>query len=161
MNPLNSVTPIVRALLFSFVVVLAGGSKSYAQEADIKAAVEAYHAALGSLDVSKMEPLWAHDANVILINPGDRSISVGWDAVKNDWEAQFNFLSDLKVTQADGPRVSVKDDVAWATGIANAVAKSKTGADVGGLVYESDVFEKREGRWLLVSHTALAVPKPM
>ena len=161
MNPLNSVTLIVRALLFSFVVVLAGASKSNAQEADIKAAVDAYHAALGSLDVSKMEPLWAHDANVILINPADRSISVGWDAVKKDWEAQFNFLSDLKVTQADGLHVSVKDDVAWATGIANAVAKSKTGADVGGLVYKSDVFEKREGGWLLVSHTALAVPKPM
>jgi ketosteroid isomerase-like protein len=99
--------------------------------------------------------------NVMLINPADRSISVGWDAVKKDWEAQFNFLSDLKVTQADGPHISVKDDVAWATGIANAAAKSKTGADVGGLFYESDVFEKREGRWLLISHTALAVPKPM
>ena len=161
MNPRNSVILIIGALLFSFVVALPGGSKSYAQEADIKAAVDAYHVALGSLDVSKMEPLWAHDPNVILVNPADRSISVGWDAVKKDWEAQFNFLSDLKVTQADGPHVSVKDDVAWATGIANAAAKSKTGADVGGLVYESDVFEKREGRWLLVSHTALAVPKPM
>ena len=51
--------------------------------------------------------------------------------------------------------------MAWATGIANAVAKSKTGAGVDGLVYESDVFEKREGLWLLVSHTAPAVPKPM
>ena len=101
------------------------------------------------------EKVWR---NVI---PADRSISVGWEAVKKDWEAQFNFLSDLKVTQADGPHVSVKDDVAWATGIANAVAKSKTGADVDGLVYESDVFEKREVRWLLVSHTALAVPEPM
>ena len=52
--------------------------------------------------------------------------------------------------------------MAWATGIANAVAKSKTGADVDGLVYKSDVFEKREGRWLLVSqYRALAVPKPL
>jgi len=161
MSPRKSDSLIVRALLLSFVVALACGSQSYAQEADIKAAVDGYHAALESLDVSKMEPLWAHDANVILINPADRSISVGWDAVKKDWEAQFNFLSDLKVPQADGPHVSVKDDVAWATGIANALAKSKTGADVGGLVYESDVFEKRDGRWLLVSHTALAVPKPM
>ena len=155
------ITLTIHALLFSVVAALAGGLKGYAQEANINAAVDAYHVALGSLDVSKMEPLWAHDNNVMLINPADRSISVGWDAVKKDWEAQFNFLSELKVTQVDGPHISVKDDVAWATGIANAAAKSKTGADVGGLVYESDVFEKREGRWLLVSHTALAVPKPM
>jgi ketosteroid isomerase-like protein len=88
-----------------------------------------------------MEPLWAHDTNVILINPADKSVSVGWDAAKKAWQAQFNFLSELKVTQADGPHVSIKGDVAWATGIANAVAKSKAGADVGGFFYESDVFE--------------------
>jgi ketosteroid isomerase-like protein len=146
-----------RALLFSVVILLAVGAKSYAQESDVKAAINAYHAALGSLDMSKMEPLWAHDINVILINPADKSVSVGWDAVKKDWQAQFNFLSELKVTQADGPHVSVKGDVAWATGIANAAAKSKAGADAGGLVYESDV--KRDGRWLLVSHVALQVPK--
>ena len=58
MNPRNSVILIVRSLLFSFVIAFAGGSKSYAQEADIRAAVDAYHAALGSLDVSRMEPLW-------------------------------------------------------------------------------------------------------
>ena len=159
----HSIPHIVQALPFSLVVAIAGGSKSYAQEADTKAAVDAYHAALGSLDISKMEPVWAHDANVILINPADRGISVGWDAVKKDWEAQFDFLADLKVTEANAPHVSVKGDVAWATGVANAVAKAKSGADVGGLVlvYESDVFEKREGHRLLVSHTALAVPKPM
>ena len=43
----------------------------------------------------------------------------------------------------------------------DAVAKSKTGDDVDGLVYDLDGFEKRERRWLLVSHTALTVPKPM
>ena len=161
MNRHISTALIARALLFSVVVLLAGNARSYAQEVDIKAAVAAYHAALGSLDIAKMEPLWAHDADVMLINPADKGISVGWDAARKDWEAQFAVLSDLKVTQTDGPHIAVKGDVAWSTGIANAAAKSKAGADVGGLVYESDVFEKRGGQWLLVSHTALAAPKPM
>jgi hypothetical protein len=26
-------------------------------------------------------------------------------------------------------------------------------------VYESDVFEKRDGKWLLISHVALLVPQ--
>ncbi len=159
MNGSNSITLFARALLFSVAILLAGSAKSYAQESDIKAAINVYHFALDSLELSKMEPLWAHDTNVILINPADKSVSVGWDAVKKDWQAQFNFLSELKVTQAEGPNVSVKGDVAWATGIAKAVAKSKVGADAGGLVYESDVFEKRDGKWLLVSHVALQVPK--
>ena len=159
MNGSNSITLFARALLFSVAILLAGSAKSYAQESDIKAAINVYHFALDSLELSKMEPLWAHDTNVILINPADKSVSVGWDAVKKDWQAQFNFLSELKVTQAEGPNVSVKGDVAWATGIAKAVAKSKVGADAGGLVYELDVFEKRDGKWLLVSHVALQVPK--
>ena len=155
----NSIALTARVMLFSAVILVFGGAKSYAQDSDIKGAIEAYHVALDSLDLSKMEPLWVHDTHVVLINPADKSISVGWDAVKKDWQAQFNFLSELKVTQTDGPYVSVKGDVAWATGIAKAVAKSKAGADVGGLVYESDVFEKRDGHWLLVSHVALNVSK--
>ena len=74
-----------------------------------------------------MEPLWAHETKVILINPADKSISVGWDAVKKDWQAQFNFLSELKVTQTDGPYISVKGDVARAAGIAKSGGKIEGG----------------------------------
>jgi ketosteroid isomerase-like protein len=151
--------PIARPLLLAVFVLLAGNGNGYAQVSDIKAAVEAYHAALGTLDISKMEPLWAHDANVILINPADKSISVGWDAVKKKWESTFSGDSELKVTQADGPYIQVKDDVAWSTGIADAAIKLKTGNALTALTYEMDVFEKRGGRWLLVSHIALRVPQ--
>jgi MgtC family len=60
---------------------------SYAQSDmdDVKAAVDAYHAAIASLDTSKMDPLWAHDATVTLINPANKSISVGWEAVTKIW----------------------------------------------------------------------------
>jgi ketosteroid isomerase-like protein len=159
MNRSNPIILFARALLFSALILLVGSARSHAQESEIKGAIDSYHAALDSLNMSKMQPLWAHDTHVILINPSDKSVSVGWDAVKKDWENQFNFLSELKVTQVDGPHISTKGDVAWATGIAKAVAKSKAGADVGGLVYESDVFEKRNGQWLLVSHVASQVPK--
>jgi hypothetical protein len=54
MNRCTSVTLIARALLFSVVVLLAGNGTSYAQQSDIdaiKAAIAAYHAVLGTLDV--------------------------------------------------------------------------------------------------------------
>ena len=65
MNGSNSITLFARALLFSVAILLAGSAKSYAQESDIKAAINVYHFALDSLELSKMEPLWAHDTNVI------------------------------------------------------------------------------------------------
>ena len=156
-NPINrrtTFTLVARALLLSAVVLLGGNGTSYAQQSDIdsvKAAVDAYHAALGSLDMSKMDPLWAHDAYVTLINPQSKSISVGWDAVRKNWEATFNSDSELKVTQADGPHIHVNGNAAWSTGIANAVVKPKAGNAVTAPTYETDVFEKRGSQWLLVS----------
>ena len=70
-----------------------------------------------------------------------------------------NFLSELKVTQAEGPNVSVK--VTWdgRLGIAKARQNRKRALTAGGFGLTSwDVFEKR-GKWLLVSHVALQVPK--
>jgi hypothetical protein len=55
------------------------------------------------------------DNSVMDIDPSDKSISVGWDAVKNNFESEFNAFSELKVTQADGPHIQVKGDVAWST----------------------------------------------
>ena len=144
--------------LVSVVVATATGT-SYGEEADIKAAVDAYHTALGTLDISKMEPLWAHDPNVMLVNPRDTSITVGWDAVKNNWETAWTNYSSLKVTQLDGPHVVVKGDVAWSTGIANAVLTLKTGNTITAPTFETDVFEKRGSQWLLVSHIASRVPQ--
>ena len=164
-NAINRRTPITliaRALLFSVIVLLAGNGTSYAQQADIdsvKAATAAYHAAIGSLDVSKMDPLWAHDAYVTLINPGDKSISVGWDAVRKDWESDLNLDSELKVTQKDGPYIRVDGNLAWSTGIASAVGKPKAGGTINTGVFEADVFEKRGNQWLLVSHAAWRVPQ--
>jgi ketosteroid isomerase-like protein len=89
------------------------------------------------------------------VNPQDKSISVGWDAIKKNWETMFSSVSELKVTQADGPHIHVTGDVAWATGIANDTFKTKAGAAVNAPTYETDVFEKRGSQWLLVSHTAL------
>jgi uncharacterized protein (TIGR02246 family) len=157
----TSFTPIAGLLAFFGVVLIAGGGNSYASDVDdVKAVVTAYHAALSALDPAKMEALWVHDNSVMDIEPSAKSISLGREAVKKSFETTFNALSELKVTQADGPHIQVKGDVAWSTGIANASLKTKAGDVVASSpTYESDVFEKRDGRWLLVSHTALRVPQ--
>jgi ketosteroid isomerase-like protein len=154
--------PIIRPLAVAVFLLLVGNGGSYAQQSDmdqVTAAIEAYNAAITSLDIAKMEPLWAHDANVMLINPRDKSISVGWDAVKKSWEAAFNNNSELNVTQAEGPHIVVDGNVAWSTGVANVVGKLKSGTAINSPTFATDVFKKSGGKWLLVSHTALRVPQ--
>ena len=159
LNRRASITLIAQGLLLALIVLLAGNGRSYAQQADIKGAIDGFHAALTSLDMKKMEPIWAHESYVMLINPSAKNISVGWEAVKKNWEATFNGLGELKVTQTDGPNIHVNGDVAWATGLVSAQLKTKTGAAVTENVFETDVFEKHGGGWQLVSHTALRASK--
>jgi ketosteroid isomerase-like protein len=153
---------IARVALFSLLLLLAGNVSSYAQQSavdQVKAAIDAFHAALGSLDVAKMAPLWVHEASVVLVNPRDKTIAVGWPAVSKDWEATFAANAALTVTQAAGPYVHVAGNIAWSIGIANAVIKLKSGQTINAPTYETDIFENRGGRWLLVSHVALRVPR--
>jgi len=156
--------PSMRLSPAAFVAALAFASTSYAQsDTDaVKAAVDAYHAALLSLDAAKLAPLWAHDGDVMVINPADGNVSVGWEAVKNSWEGDLNKMSELTLTQSEGPHIQVRGDVAWATGMLIAAAKMKGGGGGSGPLFESDIFERRNGSWLLVSHAAWlpARPKP-
>ena len=116
---------------------------------------------LTKLELQILEALWAHDDSVMDIEPNDKAISLGWDAVKKNFETEFAGVAQLKLEQKDGPHIQVKGDVARSIGIANAATLQPKGGPVLSNVqtYETDVFEKRDGKWLLVSHVALRVPQ--
>jgi ketosteroid isomerase-like protein len=139
--------------------LLPGAAVAQQSESDkVKAALEGFSAALSALDVGKMDAVWAHEADATLLNPRDNKISVGWDAIRKNWEATFAIWSDLKVTRLGGP-IRISGNVAWATSTADVVGKSKAGAAVNAPTFEMDVLEKRGDRWLLVSHSAWRVPQ--
>ncbi len=119
----------------------------------------AYHAALSSLNIAKIETLWAHDDSVTQLEPASKAIIHGWKAVKKGLEDFFGGFSELKISQTDGPHVRVKGDAAWATGRTHAVAKTKAGEAMTLNVFDTQIFEKRGGAWLVVSNIALSVPQ--
>ena len=62
---------------------LVGGGTSYASDLDdVKAAVDANHAAIASLDIGKIDAVWAHDGTVIDKEPPDKTITVGWEGTR-------------------------------------------------------------------------------
>jgi ketosteroid isomerase-like protein len=153
-----------RRTLIGFALAFGlGTATATAQAADtdqIKATIGAFKDALSALDDTKMEALWAHDSDVTLINPRDKIVSVGWEAVSKDWKATFDHLSQLTVTQKDGPYIHISGNVAWASGVALETGKLKAGDAIPETqIFETNVFEKRGDRWLLVSHSAWFVPK--
>ena len=142
------------------VAVLVGG-KSYASDADdVKATIDEFHAALTALDISKMDAVWVHDASVMDKEPVAKTVTLGWEGTRKNFEGLFGATAELKVTQADGPHIQVQGDTAWSMGVAWAGQKLKTGQVFGLAVFEADVLRKQNGRWLLVSHATSVLPPP-
>jgi ketosteroid isomerase-like protein len=159
----RATNPVAAGLAGALLILLASSGASRADQSDedkIKAVIDAYHAAIGSLDAKKMDPLWAHDDYVMAIQPRSKTIAVGWDAVNKSWEALPGIYSELKVTSSGDLHIHVSGSVAWTDGIAIVNGKTKAGDQiVDAATFESDVLEKRGDAWLLVSHNAWRVAK--
>jgi ketosteroid isomerase-like protein len=156
------VLAIKTLLLLVLEVALFGGGGNAQQRSDVenvKATLDEFHTAQSMLDIRKMEELWAHDAYVMYIGPRDKTITVGWDAVKKKWDATLGFWTELKVTTNDAPHLHVNGSIAWADSIANVVGTPKNGPPVNGPTFESIVLEKRGDRWLIVSDSTSRMPQ--
>jgi len=152
--------PLIHRLAYCSLaaILFAQSSASIAAEdADVKAAIEANHAAIHSLNIAEIANIWSHGADVTLVNPNDTSVSVGWDAVSDRWEDMIEHVDSLDIKQTEGPFVAITGDVARAVGIAHATLKVISQPPIEVTFAETDVLVKKNGKWLIVSHTA----KPM
>ena len=70
MNRQRLISMTGAGLIASGLALLSGGEIAAARPSDtdqIKATIEAFKAALSNLDAKKMDGLWAHDPNVMLV----------------------------------------------------------------------------------------------
>jgi hypothetical protein len=130
MNRLTEFPMTAVSLLFLGVALLSGDSIGYTQQRsdsdNVKAAIDAFHAALSDLDNAKMQTLWAQEPYVVLANPRDKAPAVGWDAVKRDWDGVFGFWAELKLSPKQAPQIqSIKG---WRRRPASQASKAKTRA---------------------------------
>ncbi len=133
-------------------------AKGYASDADdVKAAVDGYHAAIASLDLAKIEAVWAHDDTIIDMEPNAKTITVGWEGTKKNYEGLIAAIAELAITQTEGPHINVQGAVAWSTGVAKSIGTSKRGDQFMSDILEADVLMKQDGRWVLVSHVSSVV----
>ena len=152
------------SLVFVGVALRAGDGIGYAEQRsdsdNVNAAINAFHAALSNLDIGKMQNVWAQEPYVVLINPRDKAPAVGWDAVKKDWQERvFGFWGELTLSPKQAPHVHIDQGTAWTTGVVGVEGKNKSGQALSFTIVETQVYEKRGDRWLMVSHHASRVPE--
>ena len=164
MNRLATLAMTTVSLLFVGVPLLVVDGIGYAQQRsdsdNVNAAVNAFHAALSNLDIGKMQNVWAQEPYVVLINPRDKAPAVGWEAVKKDWQdGVFGFWAELKLLPKQAPHIHIDQTTAWTTGVVGVEGKNKSGQALSFTIIETQVYEKRGDRWLMVSHHASRVPE--
>jgi ketosteroid isomerase-like protein len=124
----------------------------------VKAASKAFYAALAVLDNGEaMEKVWAHTTYVTYAGPRAKSILVGWDAQKKYWVDTNKLFSLRNVTLSD-QHIHVNGNLAWEMGQESGDAKLKDGTVPKVDYIVTNVYEKIDGRWLMVSHHVQ--PKP-
>ena len=137
-------------------------SNAVAQQAadaeGVKAASKAFYTALAALDGgATMEKVWAHTPYVTYVGPRAKTIIVGWDAQKKYWADTDKLFSSRNVSLSE-QHVHVNGNLAWEMGQESGAPKMKDGKDAPADYIVTNVYEKIDGRWLIVSHHVQ--PKP-
>lgn len=117
--------------------------------AAVQAANDGFYRAFESLKLDAMEAVWLRSARVHCTHPGWCRLS-GIGAVMDSWRGIFENTMEIRfdVTRVE---VSVAEDVAWVVCTENITSHTLDGISRG-RVEATNVFERRDGRWLLVHH---------
>lgn len=143
--------------------IVFAASHAFAQPATdnegVKAASTTFYAALAVIDNgAAMEKVWADRPYVTFVGPRSKSIIVGWDAQKNYWIESNKLFLQRNVTLQE-QHIHVNGNLAWEMGQETADLKMADGSASKILNFVTNIYEKIDDRWFLVSHHAQQKPK--
>ena len=121
----------------------------------IRAASQAFYAALNARDPSAMAKVWAHTPYVAYISPVGSEIALGWDAVNKAWEEVLHKVTskiDNSLKRAGVPQIDGK--LAWEVGTETGPVTFADGKSVNFTAFATNIYQNINGRWLMVSHQA-------
>ena len=160
----TSISRVAATLLLSAAVATLGDHDARAQQggADaeaVEAANRAFYEAASARDLARMDAVWAHEPYVRVIHPTSRSVEVGWEAVRASWQRLFGDLAEITVAMPE-PHVRVADEMAWEACTERFRGRRGSGEEVTATLLGTSVFERSDGRWLMVHHHVSVPPRP-
>jgi ketosteroid isomerase-like protein len=149
------------AIASGLILILGTVNLQAEQKSDIEAVAAAnlaFDTATSGRDINAMEKVWAAEPYVIAVHPASKALIVGWDAVRKSWEGTFDRFAVISVSMKE-PHIHIAQNVGWVVGIESVQGKSNNGDAVSFTAFTTNVYEKRDGRWLMVLHTTSRVPQ--
>jgi ketosteroid isomerase-like protein len=125
----------------------------------VNAASEVFIAAIAARDIHAMEKVWAHEPYATFIGPLSTTVVVGWEGVRKAWQMRFGQFDRVTISLAES-HVRTSGKTAWTVGIERVALLRKDGKTLSFDAFVTNVFEERDGHWLMVSHHATPVFNP-
>jgi ketosteroid isomerase-like protein len=125
----------------------------------INAAGRAFIAAIGARDIGAMDKLWAHEPYAAFIGPLSTTVVVGWESVRKAWQMRFGQFDRVAISLAES-HIRTNGNAAWVVGIERVELLGKDGRTLNFDAFVTNVLEKHDGRWLVVSHHATPMFRP-
>lgn len=127
---------------------------STADENEVRAGNDTFYKALSAGSVDGISAVCAQDTDVTALHENSKEVAVGWQAVLASWKAiPFDAFSELSVTMQD-PVIKVNGSVARVVGFEKVRGRMKDGQDFAWTALGTNIYEKRDGKWLIVHHHA-------
>ena len=110
-----------------------------------------FYRAFETLDLARMEAVWAHADHVKCVHPG-WPLLTGWDSVRSSWEAIFENTAEMNFTLSE-VRAEAAGDFAWVTCTENILSAVDGRVSVTS-VLATNLFERGPDGWRMVHHHA-------
>jgi ketosteroid isomerase-like protein len=152
---------IIRAVIGLLFLATIGPARAQATPdfERIQAASRSFVAAVAARDINAIDKIWAHESYASFIGPLSTTVVVGWDGVREAWQMRFGQFDRVTIS-TDEPHVRINGQVAWAVGMENVELLRKDGKIIRFDAFVTNVFERKDGQWLLVAHQATPVFTP-
>lgn len=147
----------LRLIALAFVSVLPTHGAMADDKADVLVANQAVEQSFSKLDISAIEATWAR-SDVSVIHPASKSPIVGWEAVQKSYADHPIRYKDFTVAM-DNPVVTINGNVAWVVGVEKVHAHRSNGEPLDISALATNIYEKRDGKWLMVHHHASRAPQ--
>ena len=116
---------------------------------EVTRANEDFYAAFESLDIMRMDEIWAHQEYVTCIHPG-WSIRVGWPLVRDSWVVIFNNVFSMAFSLTE-LQVQVAGDLAWVICTENITSRHGESTQ-NSRVVATNLFERLDEGWKIIHH---------
>jgi ketosteroid isomerase-like protein len=125
-----------------------------ADEQEVANANLAFYRAFESLDIKRMETVWAKDSDIQCGHPGWRMLR-GWGPIMESWRRIFANTPTMRFTLAD-VKIEMRGNVAWVTLYEN-LNSSIEGQDYSAAVLATNIFQKTSDGWRMILHHGSSV----